>query len=282
MRYKNIYGDTCEFFINFYCNRILWYNYGGVSMKNKPKMENKKNNLKVLGYLFVSMLLLFVAIASAEENDETYVASAGAQAIATGSETIAYAQVTITSDEAYASATSKAKAENGGTATAMAEAWANWADGSSACARSVATAIAEIGETIWAEATAHASVSSGEAISYAGACVGDAGCIDPKDEGNSGDVNNGGTDGTITIPEPIKPELDAISGFVFGKGDIDRYCTFKLQLADSDPNNDQRAKYFMRDVIAWADYGLTMQAFEAKYNISDESCRLVIVGTTGS
>lgn len=229
-------------------------------MKN---IKNTKNSLKVLGGLFLSMLLLFVTVASAEDVqiDETHatVASAGAQAIATGSEAIASTQVTITSDGASASATSKAKAENGDTATAVAEAWANWVDGSSAYARSVATAVAGIGETIWAEAYASASVSEGEARAETEAYVG----TDP----NHIDHNNGGGDPNNGKIVPVKtPKQDAISGFIFGKSDIERYCTYKLQMTDDNPDNDHRAEYYL-NIIAW-DYGFKDRLnFESKYNI---------------
>lgn len=245
-------------------------------------MKNKKtNNLKFLGVVFLSMLVLFITIASAETGEPAgdttatdSVSSAGAQAIATGSETIATVEAVVSSDGASSSATAKAKAENGGTATAIAEAWANWVDGSSAYARAVATAVAGAGETIWAEATAQASASSGKTDAYAGACVGDSGCIN-KDEGNNGGNDNGGDPNVNTAP-PKKPKLDSMGGFIFGKGAVDRYCTFKLQLTDSDPSNDYRAKYMMYDVIAWGEYGFTGQEFEKKYDITDESCTQIL------
>lgn len=245
-------------------------------------MKNKKtNNLKFLGVVFLSMLVLFITIASAETEPAggttatDSVSSAGAQAIATGSETIATVEAVVSSDGASSSATAKAKAENGGTATAIAEAWANWVDGSSAYARAVATAVAGAGETIWAEATAQASASSGKTYAYAGACVGDSGCIDRNE-----DDNGGGDVETITVirvaPLPPKPKLDSMGGFIFGKGAIDRYCTFKLQLLDGNTNNDDRAKYMMYDVIAWGEYGFTGQQFESKYNITDNSCAQIL------
>ena len=223
--------------------------------------NNMKNSLKVLGGLFLLMLLLFVTVASAED-ESTTVASAGAQAIATGSEAIASTQVTITSDGASASATAKAKAENGGTATAIAEAWANWVDGSSAYARSIATAVAGIGETIWAEAYASVSVSEDEARAETEAYVGtDPNHIDKEtNNGGDGDLNNGRT---ITVPTP-RP--NAISGFIFGKSDIERYCTYKLQTADDNPDNDHRAEYYL-DIIAWDNGFKKKLDFENKYNI---------------
>ncbi len=230
-------------------------------MKNK----NMKNCSKVLGGLFLLMLVLFVTVASAEDTGEisTTVASAGAQAVATGSETIASTQVTITSDGASATAIAKAKAENGGTATAIAEAWANWVDGSSAYARSIATVVAGIGETIWAEAKATASVSTDEASAETIAYVGtDPNYVDrdPNNGGDGGDPDNG-----KIVPVPT-PRPDAIGGFIFGKGDIERYCNFKLQLTDENSDNDRRAKYFM-NIIAW-DYGFKEdKQFEDKYSI---------------
>lgn len=247
-------------------------------------MKNRRtNNLKFLGVVFLSMLVLFITIASAETGETPAgdttatesVSSAGAQAIATGSETIATVEAVVSSDGASSSATAKAKAENGGTATAIAEAWANWVDGSSAYARAVATAVAGAGETIWAEATAQASASSGKTDAYAGACVGDSGCID-RNEGDNGGGDNGGNINGNVAPLPPKPKLDSIGGFIFGKGSIDRYCTFKLQLLDGNTNNDDRAKYMMYDVIAWGEYGFTGQQFEAKYNITDDSCAQIL------
>ena len=244
-------------------------------------MKNKKtNNLKFLGVVFLSMLVLFITIASAETGETPAgdttatesVSSAGAQAIATGSEAIASTQVTITSDGASASATSKAKAENGDTATAVAEAWANWVDGSSAYARSVATAVAGIGETIWAEAYASASISEGEARAETEAYVGtDPDHIDHNNGGEDpnnggGDPNNGGGDPNNGKIVPETPRPDAISGFIFGKSDIERYCTYKLQMTDDNPDNDHRAEYYL-NIIAW-DYGFKDKSeFESKYNI---------------
>lgn len=238
-------------------------------MKN---MKSMRNNLKVWGGLFMLMLLLFVTVASAEDTGETSTAvvSAGAQAIATGSEAITSTQVTITSDGASASATSKAKAENGETATAIAEAWANWIDGSSAYASSIATAVAGIGETIWAEASASASVSEGGARAETDAYVGtDPNHIDPTNGGSGESGGNGNGNGNpnnaIIVPVPTS-RPDAISGFVFGKSDIERYCTYKLQLTDDDPNNDHRAEYYL-GIIAW-DYGFKKKLdFENRYNI---------------
>lgn len=245
-------------------------------------MKNKKtNNLKFLGVVFLSMLVLFITIASAETGETPVtdsVSSAGAQAMATGSETIATVEAVVSSDGASSSATAKAKAENGGTATAIAEAWANWVDGSSAYAKAVATAVAGIGETIWAEATAQASASSGKADAYAGACVGDSGCIDRNE-----DDNGGGDVETITVirvtPLLPKPKLDSIGGFIFGKGDIDRYCTFKLQLSDGNTSNDDRAMYFM-NVIAWDGYGFTEKIFEQKYGLTEENCTQILSDVT--
>ena len=229
-------------------------------MKNK---NTRRNSYKVLAGLILSMLLLFVVIASAEEThvDETHatVASAGAQAIATGSQAIASTQVTITSGGASASAISKAKAENGGIATAIAEAWAHWVDGSSAYAHSTATAVAGIGETIWAEAAAHASVSTDKASAGTEAYIGtDPNRIDPK--GDPAPVS-GGDNGKIASV----PQGNSFGGFIFGKGDIERYCHFKLQLSDNDMSNDAHAKYFM-EIIAW-DYRLSPILFESKYDI---------------
>lgn len=225
-------------------------------------MKNKMRN-RVLGGLFLSILLLFVVVASAEEThtDGTYAtASAGAQAIATGKEAIASTQVTITSDGASASATSKAKAENGQTATAIADAWAHWVDGSSAYAHSTAIAVAGIGETIWAEATAHASASADKASSETIAYVGtDPKYIDPPDPTNGGE-NNGNQ--IVSVP----PKAQSFGGFIFGKGDIERYCHYKLQLSDSDSSNDNHAKYYI-DIIAW-DYGFSdPMGFENKYDV---------------
>lgn len=236
-------------------------------MKNNTRCTG---NFKILGGLFLSMLLLFVAIASAEETDGTQteipIASAGAQAIAVGSEAIVSSHVAITSDGASASAIAKAKAENGETATAIAEAWANWIDGSSASARSVATAIAGIGETIWAEAKTRASVSKGEASTETEAYIGtDPNHIDHPDH-IGGDPDHIGGDPKDTDNSMVTQRPDAIGGFIFGKGDIERYCNFKLQSADEDHSNDYRAKYFM-NIIAW-DYGFKDEKlFEDKYNI---------------
>ena len=227
-------------------------------------MKNKNTRNKVLGGLFLSMLLLFVAVASAEESDvdgtHATVASAGAQAIATGSTAITTTQVVITSEGATASATAKAKAENGETATAIADAWAHWVDGSSAYARSVATVVAGIGETIWAEAKASASASSdgasAETIAYVGT---DPNRIDDP----TNPPTSGGENGNKIVNVP--PKIDSIGSYTFGKGDIERYCHFKLQLSDSDTSNDNRAKYYM-GIIAW-DYGFSTIDFENKYDV---------------
>ena len=132
----------------------------------------------------------------------------------------------------------------------------HWFDGSSAYAHSVATAVAGIGETIWAEAKASVSVSTGKANAETDAYVGtDPNHIDPKEDPNNGDI--------VLVSTPIP---DAIGGFIFGKGDIERYCNFKLQLVDKDPSNDRRAKYFM-NIITW-DYGFRDdKLFEDKFNI---------------
>lgn len=227
-----------------------------------------KNNKKYVS-IFLSILLLsmFTIVAFAEEPvDDT--ASAGARAIAIGDETETVVQATVNDDGASSSATSRAKAENGGTATAIAEAWANWYDGSSAYARAMAVAVAGIGETIWAEANAQASVSSdGTTTAYAGACVGDAGCIDP-------DPN---TDGS---KQKIKVETQGrdFFGFAFGKSDPGRYYYFKkvangditTTISLSDENNtymQNRAKDYMWS-IAW-DRGLNQTQFENKYKESN-------------
>lgn len=250
-------------------------------------MKNRRtNNMKFLGVVFLSMLVLFITIASADTEETPAgdttatdsVSSAGAQAIATGSETIATVEAVVSSDGASSSATAKAKAENGGTATAIAEAWANWVDGSSAYARAVATAVAGAGETIWAEATAQASASSGKSDAYAGACVGDSGCID-RNEDNNGGGDNGGNNNGHVAPLLPKPKLDSIGGFIFGKGDIDRYCTFKLQLLDGNTSNDDRASYFM-NVIAWDGYGFTEKTFEQKYGLTNENCTQILSDVT--
>lgn len=228
-----------------------------------------KNNQKCVS-IFLSILLLsmFTIVAFAEEPvDDT--ASAGAQAIAIGDETETTAQAVVNDDGASSSATSRAKAENGGTATAIAEAWANWYDGSSAYARAMAVAVAGMGETIWAEATAQASVSSdGTTTAYAGACVGDAGCIDPS------------TDGSGNAKQKIKVETQGrdFFGFAFGKSDPGRYYYFKkvangditTTISLSDENNTymrDRAKDYMWS-IAW-DRGLNQTQFENKYKESN-------------
>lgn len=57
----------------------------------------------------------------------------------------------------------------------------------------------------------------------------------------------------------------AISGFVFGHSDIERYLHFKNQLATSnDTNITNRAKYWL-EVLPWTEYGMTQQEFEDKY-----------------
>ena len=230
-------------------------------------MRNTRNSLKVLGGLFLSMLLLFVVVASAEEThvDGTHatVASAGAQATATGSEAIASTKVVVTSEGASASSIAKAKAENGETATAIADAWARWVDGSSAYAHSAATAVAGIGETIWAEAKATASASAGSANAGTIAYVGtDPNYVDPP--------NNGGVPNNGKIIPVVTSRPDAISGFIFGKSDLDRYCTYKLQLTDDNPGNNHRAEYYLH-IIAW-DYGFDdLINFESKYNVKCET-----------
>lgn len=242
---------------------IRYYDSRGVSMRKQIKTKKQKCLSIFLAIMLISTFTIVVA--SAEESDET--ASAGAQAIAIGDETETVVQATVNDDGASSSATSRAKAENGGTATAIAEAWANWYDGSSAYARAMAVAVAGIGETIWAEANAQASVSSdGISTSNARACVGDAGCLDPDPDIGENTENK------------QKIEVDSTGGgFNFGKNDIERYCVYKLQLSDNNTENDVHASYSM-NVIAWGDYGFTNEVFENKFGIDNASCIELIDG----
>jgi len=236
-------------------------------MKNKPKKKNTKNSLKVLGGLFLSMLLLLTAVASADTGEvpiseaTSLTSSAGAEAIAIGNEVTASTQVVTTGDRAYSSAIAEAIASDGETATATAEVWAQFADIAYAYAQAVATAVAGAGQTVHAYARADAlALSDGTAI--ASACIsagsGDNACI-KSDSGKSGKG--------ISVPVP-RP--DTISGFIFGASDADRYCTYKLQLEDEDSGNNYRAEYYL-NIIAW-DYGFAQRTnFEKKYDIKCEA-----------
>lgn len=211
------------------------------------------NNWKLFGELFLSMLLVFTMVASAETGDS----SAGAMASADGDVAIVSTHVTVTASSASAEATARASVSNGGTATAIAEAWANFLDIATAYARSTSTVTAGMGEIVWVEARATAVASSdGKSRARAGSviCMG-IGCLDPKDPSNSGNgVSTHSSGGAV---------------YTFGKSDAERYCYFKLQLSDNDTKNDDRAKYFI-GIIAW-DNGFssdTTKEFEQKYNIA--------------
>lgn len=235
-----------------------------LNMKNRPKMKKTRN---VLGGLFLSMLLLFTVVVSADTEDVpvseaiSLTSSAGAEAIAMGNEVTASTQVVTTGDRAYSSATAEAIASDGETATATAEVWAQFADVAYAYAQAVATAVAEAGQTVHAYARADAlALSDGTAI--ASACIsagsGDNAC---KSVTENSDNSGKGNSGIFVAPRP-----DTISGFIFGASDAERYCTYKLQLEDEDSSNNRRAEYYL-NIIAW-DYGFKQRIdFENKYDI---------------
>lgn len=225
--------------------------------------HEKRNNWRLFGGLFLSMLFVFTMVASAEIED----VSAGAIASADGDVAIASTHVIVTEISAGAEATARASASNGGTATAIAEAWANFLDAAMAYARSTSTVTAGINEIAWAEA--HVAVSASAdgtacAIADSTICTGEN-CLDKKDpdNGNNADNGNGNANGLHT---PASNSGGAI--YTFGKADTERYCHFKLQLSDDDAKNDDRAKYYI-GIIAW-DNGFssdTTKEFEQKYSI---------------
>jgi len=230
-------------------------------------MKKTRNSLNILGglFLFLSILLLFTVVASAEDvpvsEATSLTSSAGAEAIAMGNEVTASTQVVTTGDRAYSSAIAEAIASDGETATATAEVWAQFADVAYAYAQAVATAVAGAGQTVHAYARADAlALSDGTAI--ASACIsagsGDNACKSATE--NSGDSGKGNK-GIFVAPRP-----DTISGFIFGASDAERYCTYKLQLEDEDSDNNHRAEYYL-NIIAW-DYGFAQRInFEDKYDI---------------
>lgn len=233
-------------------------------MKNGEKKEklNLTNNWKVLGGLFLSMLLIFTMIASAE----TEGSSAGASASAEGDITITTSKATVTENSATASATARAMASNGGIATAIAEAWANFLDKATAYAHATSTVTSGLGETVWAEASVEVSASE-DGTSTSGAesivCIGES-CLDKKDA-NNGNSDQGETHTTAST--------GGGAVYAFGNSDIERYCHFKLQLDDEDPTNDAHAKYYI-DILTW-DSGFTYpEDFEDKYNIVCSSNQL--------
>lgn len=240
--------------------------------RSKTKTNGPVNSWRLFGGLFLSVLLLFTVIATAadtgtgESSAEATTSSAGAIATATGDTATVSTQVVTSGDGASSSGTAEAIASDGATATATVEVWASYANIASAYASAIATAIAGIGETVHAYAQADVSVSS-DGTATASACTsagsGDNNCI------SANDGNNGGEDGKIV---PVKtPKQMAISGFIFGKSDLERYCTYKLQLKDGNSENHNRAEYYL-NIIAW-DYGFAQrQGFETKYNITDGTC----------
>lgn len=228
--------------------------------------ERSKNNWRLLGGLFLSMLLVFTTVALAETGDPssdvladpsasaTTDSSAGAAASAEGDVAIANAHITITVSGAGAEATARARASNGGTAIAIAEAWANFLDIATAHAYAITTVTAGIGEITWAEAYAKATAQAdGTAYAQADSCTGEN-CLVKKSPDN-----NIGQNGVVSS--------SGGAVYSFGKSDVERYCHFKLQLSDNDVKNDDRAKYFI-DVLTWDNgfSGGTVE-FEQKYNI---------------
>lgn len=266
------------------------------------------SNLKMLSGLFLSMLLILSMVTTvvlADSGGQTTgdTVSASAQASAMGGETHTSTEVVISGNTASASATSKARAENGGTATAEVTAQVNWLDTASTYAHAIATTVAGAGETVWAEATAIVSVSISSDTTTAGAQasatgsksastttktvigtgIGNGGSGSGNGNSGSGNGENGGNgdpgndnkDGsrsginTIIVPPP--KEDRSFFGFVFGKSDVERYYYFKhqltndnkLSLADNDINVTARAKYYM-NIIA-SDSGLNESQFESKF-----------------
>lgn len=174
-------------------------------------VKTGKNNMKYLCRLFLYILLMFIIIgttgALAEIDTEfieteTDVASsitvnaegevmgasdtseAIASGYADGEESSVISIAKTDPNSAYAESLSKAMAEDGNTATAIAEAWANFLDISTAYAYSTATAAAGIGETVWAVAYAEAYASATESYAHAEAHAGE----------NANNYNGGGTD----------------------------------------------------------------------------------------
>lgn len=239
-------------------------------------MKNKKTNSWRLHIVILIAMIIFgnMAIATAIEASPTQesgaTASAEASASASGDTASVTAETSVSETGAHASASALASASNGGTATAIAEAWASWSNTVSAYARSIATVVAGIDETAWAHATAEATVTSdGAAQATAESAVGTGEYPGDNNDGsegnNDGSVNSGNNNQVVTVPKVVERSM---GGFIFGKGDIERYCYFKQQLTDDDPKNDNRAKYYI-NIIAW-DYGFKedkLKRFEDKYKI---------------
>lgn len=252
----------------------------------RSKTNGPVNSWRLFGSLFLSILLLFTVIATATDT-EAGESSAGGQASATGDVTTASVHATTSESGASSSATAKAVASDGGTATAMAETWASISGVASAYAQAVATTVAGIGETVYAYAHAEASVSSdgtatASTIASVGQGTGDDIGGDDNNGGNGDNGNNGNNgengNGVRTIIQPIV-KRDSMGGFIFGKGATERYCTFMSQLDDNDSKNDDRARYFM-NIIAWNDFGLTEKVFEQKYGLTKENCTQIVSNMT--
>lgn len=223
--------------------------------------KDKKTNSWRLHIVILIAIIIFGNIATAtaiEAQESGATASAEASASASGDKASVTTEVSVSGTGAHSSASALASASNGGTATAIAEAWASWSDTVSAYAQSAVTIVAGIGETVWAHATAEATVTSdGTAKATAESTVGTG--------EYPGDNNGGSEDQIVAVPKVIERSM---GGFVFGKGDIERYCHFKQQLKDDDPKNDDRAKYYI-SIIAW-DYGFKedqLNNFEDKFKI---------------
>lgn len=250
-------------------------------MKTKSGKENCNIKTVIVSILAILMLLSVNGIA-----DEVSVSSAGAEAVASGNEIASVStQATVSGSMASSSATAFAVASNGETATATATTWASISNTAYAFAQAVATAVSNIGETVWAGAHVDVSVSiDGTSSASAESAVG-IGRGEEWNHGNGGDDgsdNNGNVDNTdpiVVAPSPIvatpPPKDRAFFGFVFGKSDVERYYYFKnkaensggLTFEDNNVNQTLRARYYM-NIIA-RDNGLNESEFEDKYKIDN-------------
>lgn len=223
----------------------------------------KIGELRVVGCIFLVVLFVLTAVASAETGgfSTNRDSSAGAIASANGDETITKSHAMINDNMAKASAFAKAKASNGRAATVVAEAWANFLDKATAYSKATSTATSQEGETVWVVASAEVSTTEdGTSVSKAGSYV----CLSldcPKI-----DVGNNENDKDKSVKTSSSRPGTGGAMYTFGNSDIERYCYFKQQLNDDDQSNDERAKYYI-GILTWDNGFLHTEDFERKYDI---------------
>lgn len=242
---------------------------------------NRNNNIKLTIFCIVGILLFTLPIIVSASDGTSGIITAGASSIATGDETYTNTKTVIDGNSVMSSATSRAKAENGRTATVIAVTWVSWLDKMTAYASATATTTSEPGKIAWAEAIAVASASEDGSKATTKSSVG-IGDWNNDNNGNGGNNNNnnggttviGGDTSTMTVDTIYRTNKDtsnkriSFGGFNFGKSDLERYCVYKLQLTDNDTSNDEHARYYQK-IIAW-DYRYNQDEFdqfEKRYNI---------------